>query len=96
MTEATSNDNDPAVAGSPAGEQDAAGHAAILLVESLIHGLVARAIISVEQAIEMVDVAVQVIGEIDEDAGGPSPMSRRSAIILEAIGASLAIDSSRG
>lgn len=39
---------------------DADGHAALLLVESLIHNLVARSVISVEDAVETVDVAYDV------------------------------------
>ncbi|MCY7271757.1 MAG: hypothetical protein LH485_06870 [Sphingomonas bacterium] len=34
--------------------------AALLLVESLIHGLVARAMLTVEEAIEIVDIAADV------------------------------------
>ncbi|MGF7151919.1 hypothetical protein FHS96_005587 [Sphingomonas zeicaulis] len=47
------------------------GEAAILLVESLIHGLIARSVISAEDALEIVTVAIDVctdIADVAEDA----------------------------
>lgn len=38
-------------------EPDAHGQAEMLLVESLIHGLIARSVISVADAVEIVEIA---------------------------------------
>lgn len=59
MTDETSNGG----TGVPlsAHDADAHGQAALLLVESLVHGLIARSVISVTEAVEIVDVAAEVI-----------------------------------
>jgi len=73
-------------------EPDAHGQAAMLLVESLIHGLVARSVLSVSEAIEIVDIATEAKLEIAEDLGGaPSPM-RSSITLLTSISKSLSGD----
>ena len=41
----------------------------MLLVESLIHGLIARSVISVAEAVEIVEVAAEVKTEIAEELG---------------------------
>lgn len=71
---------------------DAHGQAAILLVESLIHGLVARSLLSVAEAIEIVDIAADVKLEIGIDDGEPDPTVAKSKSILEAISVSLSFD----
>ena len=90
MTEQTSNDND--VGRVDAREPDPHGQAAILLVESLMHGLIVRSIISVEDAIEIVGVATEVKEEIAEDMGDSPATMERSLTILKAISTSLAND----
>ena len=66
----------------------APGEAAMLLVESLIHGLIAREVITVADAVEMVDVASEVAGELDEP-----PVSQRGPRgLLVAVGDSLRRD----
>ncbi|MEO7409822.1 MAG: hypothetical protein ABIU10_00675 [Sphingomicrobium sp.] len=40
--------------------------AALLLIESLIHGLIARSILSVHEAIDIVDIAADVEREIHD------------------------------
>ncbi len=47
---------------------DAHGQAALLLVESLLHGLIARKLITVADAVEIVEVAADVAGETDDAA----------------------------
>ena len=45
------------------------GRAALLLVESLIHGLANRSVISVAEAIEIIEVAAEVEYELARAAG---------------------------
>ncbi len=85
----TSNDNgDVDAAHGP----DAHGQAALLLVESLIHGLVARRIIAVEDAVEIVDVAAEVKAEVATDLGDSPANLRKSLALLDAISSSLRRD----
>lgn len=84
-----SNDNHPAVAATPRREPDAHGQAAILLVESLIHGLIARELISVEEAIEIVDTAAEVKLEVAAELGDSPRTMRHSLALLESISRSL-------
>lgn len=86
--------NDEAAAAAPRipdleAEAEAFGRAALLLVESLIHGLVARAIITIEDAIEIAEVAAEAKDEADgaDHAGRPTALT-----MLAAIAASLRID----
>ena len=74
---------------------DAHGQAALLLVESLIHGLIARKVISVHDAVEVVEVAAEAEIAIEtERRASPAPR-RQSAAILEAISVSLSHDLAR-
>jgi hypothetical protein len=84
-----SNDNHPALAAAPLREPDAHGQAAMLLVESLLHGLIARAMINVEEAIEIVDTAAEVKAEVAADLGDSPRTMRHSLALLEAISRSL-------
>jgi hypothetical protein len=71
---------------------DAHGEAALLLVESLIHGLVARSVLSVDEAIALVAVAMDARAEIVAERGGRDEAQDRAFALLSAIGASLAFD----
>lgn len=73
-------------------EPDAYGQAAMLLVESLIHGLIARSVITVADAVEIVDVAAEVTDEIADDLGDSPGASRRSLSLLRSISDSLKFD----
>jgi hypothetical protein len=88
----TTNDNHsyPPVARPP--EPDAHGQAAMLLVESLIHGLVERSVISVPDAIGIVEAAVEVKRDIAADLGESPETMCRSLDMLSAIGESLRLD----
>jgi hypothetical protein len=94
MADDTSNDNDSG----PGDDQvrvpqpDVHGQAAILLVESLIHGLVVRSVISTADAVEIVASAYEVKAAIGAALGDSPETIRKSLAILEAIRASLAID----
>jgi hypothetical protein len=93
MADLISNDNnsegaDPERSGGP----DAHGQAAMLLVESLIHGLIARAVISVADAVEIVGVAAEVKEEIGPELGDTPATLQKSITLLTAISASLGHD----
>lgn len=73
-------------------EFDPHGHAAILLIESLIHGLIEKEVLSVAEAVEIVDVATEVKSELGAELGELTPASRTSINLLQDIGASLRFD----
>ncbi len=85
MTHATPDASAPAET-SP----DAHGQAALLLVESLIHGLIERGVLDVEAAIDLVETASSV-GEDIRDASRASG-ERTSLDLLQDIAASLSTD----
>ena len=87
------NDNHSGTA-APAREPDAHGQAALLLVESLLHDLVARSVLSVEEAIEIVEIAAEVKAEVAAELGDSPATMRHSLVLLEAIGRSLKGDAS--
>ena len=80
----------------PRREPDAHGQAALLLVESLIHDLVGREVISVEEAIEIVQVAAEVKAEVAADLGDSPATMRHSLALLETIVLSLRGDARDG
>jgi hypothetical protein len=91
MADISSNDNSSLPR--PAADQpDAHGQAAMLLVESLIHGLIARSLISVADAVEIVDVAVNVSHEMAAEQGDRASIGLRAAKLLQAISRSLSMD----
>lgn len=71
---------------------DAHGQAALLLVESLIHGLVARDVLSVSDAVEVVEIATEVKTQIAADLGDSPATLRKSLAILQSISTSLKSD----
>lgn len=71
---------------------DAHGQAALLLVESLIHALIARSVIRHEDAIDVITVAVDVKVEIATDLGDSDDRMDKSLTLLLAIRDSLAGD----
>lgn len=73
-------------------EAGAHGHAAILLVESLIHGLVDKQVLSLADAVEIVDVATDVTIESGTELGMLPVTLQGTKNLLEAIGASLRLD----
>lgn len=79
----------------PRAEPDAHGQAAMLLVESLIHGLIARSVISVEDAVEIVEVAAEVKNDIGADLGDSPETLKRSLTMLGTMAASLKADVKR-
>jgi hypothetical protein len=92
MVDPTSNDNDAARADARPQGSDAHGQAAMLLVESLIHGLIARSVISVEDAVEIVAIAADVKEQIAGELGDSPATREKSLAMLDSIHASLSID----
>lgn len=90
--EETTNDNHSYPPVAPPPEPDAHGQAAMLLVESLIHGLVERSVISVADAIGIVEAAAEVKVEVAAELGDSPNTMRRSLEMLGAIGESLRLD----
>jgi hypothetical protein len=87
-----SNDNDSPVPGAMTRAADPHGHAALLLVESLIHGLCENSTLSTNEAIEIAERAVHVQSEQAEAADGAGEPLWQSHALLAAIAASLKID----
>lgn len=85
----SSNDNDPASAGQVHHTSDSHGQAALLLVESLIHGLCEQAIIRTTGAVEIVERAVEVQAELAAEADGAAAPMWRSHALLSSIATSL-------
>lgn len=67
------------------------GQAALLLAESLLHGLIASSSLTVEQAVEIVQIAVEVKQDM-ADGAADTAADRRSLHLLNAISASLRND----
>lgn len=86
------NDNDPTMRGATIPSSDPHGQAALLLVESLIHGLCENSTLSLDQAVEITERAVDVQSEQAEAADGMGAPLWRSHALLSAILASLRID----
>jgi hypothetical protein len=92
MAEATLNDNDAGLAQARFPEPDAHGQAALLLTESLLHSLIARDVITLKDAIEVVEVAEEVQEVIAEDFSDPPATMERSLALLASIRLSLRND----
>lgn len=83
------NDNDHT---QPSGAPDAEGKAALLLVESLIHGLCEQRTLSIAQAVAIADRAADVQRDHAEAADGAGASMWRSHGLLGRIAASLRAD----
>ena len=73
----------------PGREPDPHGQAALLLVESLIHGLIASSALTVEDAVEIIDVAVEVKMDAAADRGETDHTADRPLALLKAMSTSL-------
>ena len=70
--------------------KDAHGTAALLLAESLLHGLVKSSALSLDEAIDIVDIAAEVERELDATGVGPPFGDFRS--LLDPIANGLRLD----
>jgi len=86
------NNDTGAMSSVPIREPDAHGQAAMLLVESLIHGLIAKSVLSLPEAIDIVETAAEVKHEVAVDLGDSPRTMQQSLAMLDAISASLALD----
>jgi hypothetical protein len=68
------------------------GQAALLLVESLIHGLIANSSLTVEQAVEIVQIAAEVKQDMADEVGDAPAAVQQSLHLLNSISASLKHD----
>ena len=92
MTEPTLNDNHDERAQPTFRGPDAHGQAAMLLTESLVHGLIARSVITVADAIGIVEVAAEVKEEVAAELGDSPATMQKSLALLDAIKISLKND----
>lgn len=91
MSDNLNDNNADAVAGRVP-EPDAHGQAAFLLVESLIHGLVAQSALSLDAAVEIVEIAAEVKVEVAPLLGDTPATLERSLLMLENLAGSLRVD----
>ncbi len=72
--------------------QDAHGQAALILVESLMHGLMEQCVLNVGDSVEVVESAIEVQAAIAEAADGASENMWRSHALLSTIATSMRRD----
>jgi hypothetical protein len=87
MSDAANDDPAP-----PGSAPEPHGEAALLLVESLIHGLLARSSLSLPDALDIVQTAIDVQIEISDHRGGDPIILPTSVRLLSAIAQSLGLD----
>lgn len=86
------NDNDAATAGTMTSLPDAHGQAALVLVESLLHGLLSQTVLTLSEAVEIIESAVAVQTDIADAADTGAETMWRSLSLLTAMSASLKRD----
>ena len=86
------NDNEPPVMGASFHWFDPHGQAALLLVESLIHGLCESSALSADQAIDITERALDVQSDLAVAAEGAALPMWKSHALLSAILASLKME----
>lgn len=86
------NDNDFTATGTMPRIPDVQGQAAITLVECLIHGLVEQSVLTLSQAVEIIDSAIEVQTDVADAADDNAETMWRSHAILVGMSASLKRD----
>lgn len=86
------NDNDSEARGLLSHSSDTHGQAALVLVESLIHGLVERSVLTTVDAIEIIEAAMEVQADVAEAADGAGAKMWQSHLLLSAMSESLRHD----
>jgi hypothetical protein len=90
-------DNESVSPGIPFSSSDTHGVAALLLVESLIHGLCEKGVLTAGEAVEITERALHVQFEkAEEEEDGDGAPLLKSHDLLAAIAASLRIDDRSG
>ena len=92
MTSETFNENHSGMLDSDLSGPDPHGQAAMLLVESLIHGLIARSVITPADAVEIVEIAAEAKEDIALSLGDSPATLRKSLRLLQAVADSLRVD----
>lgn len=85
MTGLPNNDNTPL-------RTESHGQAALLLTESLLHGLIAKSVLTVAEAIDIVDIAELVQRNNIEEVGDETGSIQQTIILLQAVSGSLKHD----
>lgn len=91
VTTPTSNDNHDVPSHHHEDHPDEHGDSAMLIVESLIHALIEKAVITVEEALEILDLAADAKQALATDRSDPE-RSEKSTQLIDAISRSLQID----
>ncbi|PXA84787.1 hypothetical protein DMC47_39185 [Nostoc sp. 3335mG] len=86
------NDNDQSKDQSLWSGPDPHGQAALLLVESLLHGLIEKRALTIDEAVVIVDSAAEVKAEIAADLGDTPEALQKSLSLLNSIAESLRHD----
>jgi hypothetical protein len=86
------NEINPEPTGLLSPSADAHGQAALVLVESLIHGLVERSVLTTVDAIEIIEGAKEVQADVAEAADGAGAKMWHSHGLLSAMSRSLQYD----
>lgn len=87
-----SNDNHSALPMPSPLLPDAHGHAALLLIESLIHGLVERSILTLAEGVEIVATAIDVQVDVARAADGAGAPMWHAHSLLSRMSDSFEID----
>ena len=82
----------PIVAQSPGDEPDAHGQAALMLIESLLHALLEKRVLTNPEALQVLETACQLKVEIATDDGESKGRITESLELLKRISASLQTD----
>ena len=85
-------DSTPSTAAAADDEPDAHGRAALLLVESLIHGLTARSVLSVGEAVSIMEIALDAQIAVADDAAQPTPSMQAATTLLFSLTESMKLD----
>lgn len=86
------NDNGSEPSGLPLHSSDAHGQAALVLVESLIHGLIERSVLTTLDAVEIIERAEEVQADAATAADGAGAKMWQSHGLLSAMSQSLQYD----
>ena len=91
MTQQT-NDNHAIIPFPTTDLRDPHGRAALLLVESLLHALIERSALKVEDALDIITVAIDANEELAADRGACEYPKDQTTVVLSAILHSLSHD----